>query len=263
MDPRAPAADPILRLEGLAVGYARGRPVADGIDVAVARGASLGIVGPNGCGKTTLLKTLVGILHPLAGAMRWARARPGTRRIGYVPQHDAIDPIYPFEAIEVVLLGLETDRAWAPFPSRAAREKAKEALARVGLADRSRHAYAALSGGQRQRVLVARALALDSEVLALDEPTSQMDPGGAERLLDLVDAMRRERGLTVLWVAHDLTIVARHSTHALAMADGRHVFGPVAETLTSDRLTGLYGYPMQTVSAGGVTAIVPRGVTHP
>ena len=242
------------------MGFHRGRPVASSIDLEVPRGTYLGIVGPNGCGKTTLLKTIVGILRPLEGSMRWGGGRA---RIGYVPQHDSIDPIYPFLAIEVVLLALGTERVVSAFPPRDARERAKEALARVGLADQMHRGYAELSGGQRQRVLVARAMALDPEVLALDEPTSQLDPGNAERLLDLIEDMRRERGLTVLLVTHDLTLVARHASHVLAMVEGRHASGPTREILTTERLTDLYGYPMQLLESGGIVAIVAKGVTHP
>ncbi|HKE01348.1 MAG TPA: ABC transporter ATP-binding protein [Planctomycetota bacterium] len=251
--------DPLLRCEDLSVGYGR-RAVASGLAFSVPRGTAFHIVGPNGCGKTTLLKTIVGIVSPLAGRVAWSGAPASARpTIGYVPQRDSIDSIYPFRALEVVRLGLGADRLFRPTLPRALADRARSALERVGLGHRVGAGYSELSGGERQRVLVARALALEPELLALDEPTSELDPGSAERLLDLIESLRRDAKLTVLLVSHDLSGVARRATHVLAMNDGRYVVGPVGETLTSERLTALYGYPMAVVRENGRVAVVPAG----
>jgi len=244
-----------LRCDRLAVGY-RGDPVAAALDVSLERGAYLGIVGPNGCGKTTFLKTVLGILPPLSGSVSWSGGR--LPRVGYVPQRDAIDSIYPFRAIEVVLLALGIEEVFRPTHTERDVERARHALGRVGLADRAEVGYSELSGGQRQRVLVARALATEPELLALDEPTSGMDPGSTERLLDLVDSIRAERAITVMLVTHDLSIVARRATHALAMHEGRHATGTVAEVFAGDQLQRLFCHPLALVDAGGRPTVVPR-----
>lgn len=218
-------------------------------------GSYLGIVGPNGCGKTTLLKTILGILKPLGGSLEWSgAARP---RIGYVPQRDAIDSIYSFRAVDVVALALGTEHIFRPAATREMRERARSALDRVGLGDYCYKSYSDLSGGQRQRVLFARALATDPTLLALDEPTSGLDPGNAERTLEVIEELRARRPLSVILVSHDLSLVARRCTHALAMHEGNYVFGETSSTLTNEHLTKLYGYPMRVERAGGSIVVFP------
>lgn len=244
----------ILQCKGLSVGYGR-RPVAQNINFSMDAGVYLGVVGPNGCGKTTLLKTILGILRPLGGTLEW----PGVARpaIGYVPQRDAIDPIYTFRALDIVALALGTESMFRPTLSAANRKRAMEALDRVGLTDFYNKSYGDLSGGQRQRVLFARALALQPRLLALDEPTSGLDPGNTERTLDIIDEIRESQHLTVLLVSHDLALVARRATHALAMHEGNYVFGESAATITGPRLSELYKYPMRVERSGGSVAVFP------
>ncbi|MBI3818817.1 MAG: metal ABC transporter ATP-binding protein [Planctomycetes bacterium] len=220
------------------------------------QGSYLGIVGPNGCGKTTLLKAILGILPLLGGNLDWADGR--RPRIGYVPQRDAIDPIYPYRALEVVLLGLGTEHVFRPSPTREMRERAERALERVGLANHRYKGYSELSGGQRQRVLVARAIAVEPQLFALDEPTSGLDPGSTERLLDVVDEMRELHHLTVILVSHDLSLVARRATHALAMFEGKYVVGPVETTITTEQLSHLYQYPLRVVRSNGDVSVGPH-----
>jgi len=249
---------PLLRLEGVALGWGR-RRLLEGIDLEVARGEYLGIVGPNGSGKTTLVKAVLGIHAPLAGTIRWAGggARP---RFGYVPQRDQIDPIFPFTALDVVLLPLAARHRLRARPTRADRRDAREALERVGLADQADVRYARLSGGQRQRVLVARALAVEPEVLVLDEPTSGLDLGSAGRILDLVDALRRERGLAVLLVSHDLTLVAQRAGRVLLLHEAGWLSGPTSEIVEGERIGRLYGDGVRVLESDGhrVVVVVPR-----
>jgi ABC-type Mn2+/Zn2+ transport system ATPase subunit len=249
---------PLLRLEGVALGWGR-RRLLDGIDLEVARGETVGIVGPNGSGKTTLLKAVLGIHAPRAGAVRWGGAA-GRPRIGYVPQRDQIDPLFPFTAFDVVLLPLAARHLLRARASEAERRAAREALDRVGLADRAGARYASLSGGQRQRVLVARALAVGPELLVLDEPTSGLDLGSAGRILDLVDALRRERSLTVLLVSHDLTLVAQRADRVLLLHERTWAFGPTAAIVEAGRIRGLYGDGVRVLESEGrrVVLVTPR-----
>jgi ABC-type Mn2+/Zn2+ transport system ATPase subunit len=161
------------------------------------------------------------------------------------------------QVLEIVALALGTERAWRLAPSREHLDKARGALERVGVGELGKRGYGELSGGERQRVLLARALALEPDVLALDEPTSQLDPGGTERILDLVDRLHAERDLTVLLVSHDLSLVARRASHAFAVVHGKCAAGPASSILTSETLTRLYEYPMTVVREGAAVAIVP------
>ncbi len=245
------AGEEVLRVEELAVGY-DGRPVVSGISLSLRRGDVLGIVGPNGSGKTTFVKAVLGLLDPLSGSI--ARA-PGFR-VGYVPQKDAIDPVFPFTAADVVLMAARAD---AVFPFTARRERyrlAGEALERVGLSPLADRSYRDLSGGQRQRVLMARALATRPTVLALDEPTSGMDLEAEGALFSLVRRLRAEESLTVLLVTHTLALVANEATQVLVFHEGRHREGGVDEILTGAALSALYGIPVLVEKVAGRRVVV-------
>ena len=239
-------AGPMLEARGLAVGH-RGRAVVSGIDLDFGAGGALGIVGPNGSGKSTLLRTVLGLLPPLAGTLR----RGAGFRAGYVPQTDAIDPVFPFPAIDVVRMAARPDAA-LPFTASAEREeRSREALRRVGLADLADRPYAEMSGGQRQRVLLARALASDPTVLALDEPTAGLDLEAEASLLALLRRLRAESGMTLLLVSHSLATVAEEATHVILLHAGRHREGPVDEVLVPEALSALYGVPVTVDRVGG------------
>ena len=247
---------PMLEARGLSVGH-RDRAVVEGIDLSVGAGGALGIVGPNGSGKSTFLRTVLGLLRPVAGTLR----RGAGFRAGYVPQTDAIDPVFPFTAIDVVRMAARADAA-LPFTAAGEREeRAREALGRVGLADLAERSYPELSGGQRQRVLLARALAAGPTVLALDEPTAGLDLEAEASLLALLRRLRTEEGMTLLLVSHSLAAVAEEATHALLLHGGRHREGPVEEVLTPETLTALYGVPVRVDRVGGrrVIAAEPGG----
>lgn len=245
----------LLKCDNLSVGYGA-RVVADRISFQLHSGSYLGIVGPNGCGKTTLLKTILGIIRLKSGSLHWAGGL--SPKMGYVPQRDTIDPIYPFQALDVVLLALDSQNIFHPIPSREMKDRARHALETVGLGAQYNKSYSELSGGQRQRVLVARALAMQPEVLALDEPTNGLDPGGTERLLDIIAETRAKNNLTIILVSHDLSLVARRSTHALAMFDGKYIEGAARTTLTTENLSELYKYPLIVKEIDGTTTVVPQ-----
>ncbi len=232
---------PLLRLVGCAVGYG-GRAILSGIDLEVRPGDFLAVVGPNGGGKTTLLRTLLGILPPVAGR----REQPGPLRVGYVPQRDQVDALWPLSAGDVALMG-RVPLAGPGRPLRAAdRERARAALARVGLGDLDGRSFRTLSGGQRQRTLIARALAADPELLALDEPTSGMDPAAELGAMDLLRDLQRGGPLAVVMVSHRLEAVA-NSARTLAFADqerGLWRVGPLEEMLEPRALSALYGREM-------------------
>jgi len=251
-----PAAGPILEARGLAVGH-RGRPVVSGIDLVLGPGAALGIVGPNGAGKSTFLKTVLGLLPPVGGTLRLG----GAFRPGYVPQADAIDPGFPFPALDVVRMAARVDAA-LPFAASADRERrARDALARVGLADLADRPFRDLSGGQRRRVLLARALAAGPTVLAFDEPTAGLDLEAEASLLALLGALREREGMTLLLVSHSLAAIGEGTTDVLLLHGGRHRSGPVDEVLVPEVLGPLYGVPVRVDRVGGrrVVAVATPG----
>jgi ABC-type Mn2+/Zn2+ transport system ATPase subunit len=222
------------------------------LSFALPRGAACGIVGPNGAGKTTLLRALCGSVTPRAGSIRWH----APARLGYVPQRDTIDPIHPFTAREVVVMAPSARRLFSLRAPAADLAAADAALAAVDLGAVAEHPYHRLSGGQRQRVLLARALALAPDVVLLDEPTSQLDPVAARSLLELVERLRRERGLTLILVSHDLTLVARRTGHVVALGRGSSAVGVTREVLLPERLAALYGHRFEVLERDGQPLIV-------
>jgi ABC-type Mn2+/Zn2+ transport system ATPase subunit len=238
----------LLRAEGAAFGY-QGRAVVSGVDLEVRAGELLGIVGPNGSGKTTLFRGLLGLLPPLAG-----RVVRGEVVIGYVPQREELDEVYPLSVQELVLMGsygrVEGLRRWWRSPSRADRALAEECLERVGLADHARRPFASLSGGQRQRVLLARALMSRPDLLMLDEPTAGVDRAASREILGRIAELRRDEGLAVLLVAHQLDQVRELADEVLLVRGGRVRRGAAAELLAPDSLEQLFG-PDEPVDAVG------------
>jgi len=196
------------------------------------KGAALAIVGPNGAGKTVLLRALIGAI-PYSGTIRWA----DDARLGYVPQKLDI-------ARDAPITGLDFLRARAAV-SRAAPGASSEMLAAVGLTrEAAAKPIGALSGGQFQRLLVAFALLATPNVLLLDEATAGVDEPGQERLNELIHRLQRDRGLSVILISHDLSVVFRHATAVLCLGREHHWFGPPKDVLTPDRLRELYGAPV-------------------
>jgi ABC-type Mn2+/Zn2+ transport system ATPase subunit len=226
---------PLLRLTQACFGY-RGKPVVRDVDLEIQPGQFLGIVGPNGGGKSTLFKGCLGLIAPLAG-----RVERFTRRLGYVPQREHLDSIYPLRVDEVVHMGAYGRlRGWRGL-STEDRRLAQECLERVGLAPRTREQFSALSGGQRQRVLIARALMARPELLLLDEPTSGVDRGAQQQILELLlDLNRRER-IAVLLVSHQLQMVREAVGEVLWVGGGRVQRGDASTLLDPAHLDRQYG----------------------
>jgi ABC-type Mn2+/Zn2+ transport system ATPase subunit len=221
-----------VAVRSLAAGYG-GEPAVRDVDFSAAAGRSVCVLGPNGGGKTTLFRVLVGELAPLSGSAR-VEGRPA-----YVAQTDRTRLDFPVSALDVALMGsLPNGRWWLP-PGAAERAAARRALERVGLADEERIRFGELSGGQRQRALIARALVQDARVLLLDEPLAGVDRSSAELISTLFGELRDERR-TLLVSTHDADS-ARRFDLVLCLNRRQVAFGAPAEVLDRASLEATYG----------------------
>lgn len=238
---------PAVSIEGVSFAY-DAIPVVENVNVSIDEGESICIVGPNGGGKTTLVKLILGLLAPDEGTVRvFGRPpRQSRLRVGYMPQYSQHDLQFPVTVMDVVLMGclgkpgLAGLFGWHGSTSRRA---ALDALDRVGMADFRRRKHAALSGGQRQRVLIARALASNPDLLLLDEPTANVDSAGEDQLLEVLRGLQRD--LTIVMVSHDLGFVAGLVRKVICV--NRRVVVHPTSRITGDVIRDLYERDMRVV----------------
>ena len=229
----------LLTLRDVSLGY-DGRVVLEHLSFTVECGECLALVGPNGAGKTTLLRGILGLIPELAGQIAYGFDR-STSPPGYVPQRETLDPIFPLTVFEVVLMGTYARLALLRPVGRRQRQLAAQCLEQVGLADLADRPFWALSGGQKQRVLIARALAVEPNILLLDEPTAGVDPGAATTIMDLVSHLNRDQGLTVVLVSHHLRLVRSLVRSVLWVEDGGASKGTTEVMLAPERIMDTFG----------------------
>lgn len=244
----AAATAPALEVRALSAGYLRDEPVVRDISFTLARGSMTALIGPNGAGKSTLIKAMLGLV-PFVGAERiaflGADLAAVRQRVAYIPQRSQIDWNFPASALDIVTMGLYPSLGLFRRANRDARDKARAALAAVGLADAARAQIGALSGGQQQRVLVARALAQDADLFLLDEPFANIDAFTETSLAEVLRGLR-DRGRTILAVHHDLRTVRTHFDSAILLSHAIVAQGPVAEVMTDATLARAYGFHAET-----------------
>jgi iron complex transport system ATP-binding protein len=258
-----------LQAQGLSLAYG-GDDVLHGVEFEAVDGAVTAIVGPNGCGKSTLLRALGRLLAPRAGAVvldgRGIATLPTkevARRLSLLPQA----PVAPegLTVAELVSRGRHPHQSWLRQWSRRDEEVVAEALAWTGTTDLAARPLDELSGGQRQRAWLAMALAQDTGILLLDEPTTYLDIAHAVDVLDLVDRLHDERGCTVVLVLHDLTLAARYADHLVVLDGGRVVAaGEPGEILTAELVQEVFGVRAAVVPdpVSGRPLVLPIGTRH-
>lgn len=232
--------DPLIRFRNASLGYGRA-PVLNSVELDIPARSFVGILGHNGSGKTTLLKTILGLIPCVKGRCSCHGTGPGLPRFGYVPQKERLDPIYPLSAYDVAALGTYRRlELFAKLRGRDDRRLIERCLSDCGAAGLAGKAYSDLSGGQKQRVLIARALAAEPEVLALDEPLAGIDITTQKALLKLLKELKERRGLTILMVSHRIQAEKGLFTHIIWCDEGQAVMGTTPEMLTHGKLSEIF-----------------------
>jgi zinc transport system ATP-binding protein len=219
--------------------------VLEDVSLAIGPRDFVGIIGPNGGGKTTLLKIILGLLVPQRGSVRVLGRAPAEvrTRIGYVPQHARVDPGVPASVLDVVLTGRLARSSWGFHYPRQHTEAAMAALAQTEMDSMARRTMATLSGGQRQRVLIARALASDAELLLMDEPTAGVDPRVEQSLTDLLHHLNQR--LAIVIVSHDVSFVSTHLQRVACL--NRRLSCHAAHEISREVIAEMYHAPIRAV----------------
>ena len=233
--------EPAIEISDLTVAYDR-KPVLWEINLSVARGVLGGIVGPNGAGKSTLIKAVLELVPRVSGKVKVQGQPIGSQRhrIAYVPQRESVDWDFPSTVLDVVLMGLYREIGWFRTTKRVHRQRALEALERVGIADLKDRQISQLSGGQQQRTFLARALVQSSDILLLDEPFAAVDAATEQSIIQVL-RQQRELGKTILVVHHDLHTVPQYFDHVLLINVHAVAWGPIDQVFTEENLKRTYG----------------------
>lgn len=257
---------PVVSLSGARLAFGD-RVLWDHLDLEVTAGEFIAILGPNGTGKTSLIKVLLGQL-PLSAGTALIEGQPvqaGSDRIGYVPQHRAVDRGLSLRGADMVRLGVDGHH-WGIAPRRRAdriarREAVNRALAQVHALKLARVAVGVMSGGELQRVRIAQALASDPALLLCDEPLLNLDPANARLVAGLIDR-RRRTGTAVMFVTHEVNPVLPYVDRVLYLVNGRFRIGTVAEVMTSETLSELYQADIQVVQVGDRYVVLGDHLDH-
>ena len=254
----------LLQAEGLEIGYP-GRRVGEGLSIALHAGEAIALLGPNGGGKTTWLKTLLGLLPARSGTVR-LDGRPladwsvpeRARCLAYVPQGQV--QVFGYSARQMVLMGRTAHLGLLARPGAHDHDVAEQALQHLGIGHLAERSVHRMSGGERQLVLIARALAQQPRAVLLDEPTASLDFGNQGLVMRALRALA-DAGLGVLFTTHDPNQALRSADRALLLREGRLLAqGPVGEVIDAERLRALYGAPVWQVGGSGAEAVYLPGL---
>ncbi len=253
-----PGTSPVIEWRNASCGYDRG-PVIHEVDLSLAPGDFVALLGPSGAGKTTLLRSILGAVRIYAGDISVGgtsvkRRRP---RIGYVPQLQTIDWTFPVTVEEAVMMGCTAESRWLPWYPRRIRDRVTAVLEQLGIDHLRRQHIGALSGGQQQRVFLARALVSNPNMLLLDEPTSSLDIKTRDEILHLLAALNRQ-GVTIVLATHEINAVAAHLPHVVCVNGGIVANGAPADVFTPETMRRTYGAEMPIVHYEGLVLVAER-----
>jgi zinc/manganese transport system ATP-binding protein len=258
---------PAVSLTGARLAFGD-RVLWDDLDLSVSPGEFIAVLGPNGTGKTSLLKVLLGQLLLSAGAasVNGVRVTSGSGRIGYVPQHRPIDREVMLRGRDLVRLGVDGHR-WGCVPLRAADRQARRvavrrALEQVNGARLADVRVGVMSGGELQRVRIAQALASDPMLLLCDEPLLALDPANAKLVAGLINRRRLQANTTVIMVTHEINTVLPYVDRVLYLVDGRFRIGTVEQVMTTETLSLLYRADIQVVKVNDRYVVVGEDSGH-
>jgi zinc/manganese transport system ATP-binding protein len=241
-----------------------GRTIWSHVHATVSAGEFVAILGPNGVGKSTLLKAVLGLIPLAGGEVR----RPGRHEIGYLPQRRSFDSALRVRGLDVVRLGLDGDRWGLPLPGRrekAAKARVRELVELVGAAAYAHRPIGQLSGGEQQRLLIAQALARRPRLLMLDEPLDSLDLPNQAAVAALIGRIARDENVAVMMVAHDVNPILPYLDRVIYLGQGGAACGTPAEVITSGTLTRLYRTPVEVLSTSDGRLVVvgqPEAPAH-
>jgi len=243
----------VVKLEGVWVQY-NGVPILEGINLAIEQDDFLGIIGPNGGGKTTLLKIILGLISPSRGKVSVLGKPPEKSRskIGYVPQHNLFDRDFPISVGDVVLMGRYGKSGLFRRYSSEDRRATQDALQTVGMLDYKERQMGKLSGGELQRIFIARALVAEPKLLLLDEPTASVDPAMQTEFYELLEKLKKQ--MAIVLVSHDISAVSIYVDKLACLNRQLHYHG--SKEITPEILEATYKCPVQMIAHG----LVPHRV---
>lgn len=268
------AADPgaVVKLRGAAA-MVGGRTLWSGVDLTVRTGEFVAVLGPNGVGKSTLIKVLLGTLPSAAGTVSVLGRRPGGagERIGYLPQRRSFDASLRIRGIDIVRLGLDGDRWGVPIPGaarfsaqrRAEQARVREVIELVGASAYAHRPIGALSGGEQQRLLIAQALVRRPGLLLLDEPLDSLDLPNQASVAALIHRICREANVAVVMVAHDVNPILPYLDRVVYIASGGAACGTPDQVITTETLTRLYSTPVEVLRTSDGRLVVVGGPEAP
>ncbi|NMC46306.1 MAG: metal ABC transporter ATP-binding protein [Chloroflexi bacterium] len=246
---------PVIQIQGLWAGY-DSQPVLEDINLEVSQGDFIGLIGPNGGGKTTLLRTLIGLIEPMKGqiSVMGSDAKKGRCHIGYVPQQVAFDREFPISVWDVVKMGRLGCRGTLKKVRREDEEIINNSLHQVEIADLAARSIGDLSVGQRQRVYIARALATIPQILLLDEPTASVDPQASANIYELLHKLNDT--MTIIMVSHNMDAVSSHVKSIGCI--NRRLYYHGTKEITEEMVDAIYNCPIDLIAHG-----VPHRVLAP
>ncbi len=258
-----PSPFPAIVADGLTLGYP-GKPIIEHFTATIEMGQFVGIFGPNGSGKTTFLRSLLGLIKPLNGKLMVLGQVPrsGHAQIGYMPQWMQATNV-GVSGSALLAATIRGNRWGLPFQSRRERKAMERVIELVGAQHYAHRPFSQLSGGERQRLLLAQALLGEPQILLLDEPLANLDPHYQKSLISLIENIRQQLGITVLLTAHDINPLLGFMTKVLYLARGRAVIGTVNQVITSETLSALYDSPIEVIHYQDRILVIHKSTGQP